>query len=643
VRIDKEAAARACSRVLDAVVESPSLQAPSPEARMSKPTRVIGIDLGTTNCCVATFETEGDGGRGVILKNKAGYHTTPSVIAFGEDGKRMVGQLAVRQQVTNPEHTVFATKRLIGRAWESPQVAHALDVFPFKLVPGPNGDVRAEVRGKQYSMSEIAALLLQEMRVLAEEQLGERVEKAVITVPAYFNDNQRQAVRDAGRIAGLDVVRILNEPTAAALAYGINQTTKRTIVVYDMGGGTFDVSVVNIDPSEGFDVIATTGDSYLGGEDFDNRVVDWLIDRARAEGVDVKSSPLALSRLRQAAQRAKCELSETQNAEIHLPFLAQGPDGPFHLETSLSRVELEQMTSDLITRSLAICEKALRLAAIGVKHIDEVVLVGGQTRMPAIQRGVTEFFDRQPSKGVHPDEVVALGAAIHGHELVHGETRSLHDVTAHSLGIMTAGARFDPVIPANTAVPARIASVFATRRDDQDTVKIVVLQGESEDARENEFLGQFALTGLRKARAGEVEVEVVFQIDQDGIFRVAAVDKETGQAQTIEVLAHGGLRDDEIGAMMSDANQYLAERRAAEKAEKDRQGIDVLLADLDRMLPQAEAKVAGTPIAAAAIIKARRAVDHVRSKMDSDTTDELGTDLATLERLSGMLKQVLAR
>jgi molecular chaperone DnaK len=601
--------------------------------------RVIGIDLGTTNCCVATVED----GRARVLKNKAGYNTTPSVIGFTEDGKRLVGQLAVRQQVTNPQHTVFASKRLIGRSWESPQVQHALDVFPYRLVEGPNGDVRALVRDRTYSMPELAALLLQEMRVLSEEQLAEEVTKAVVTVPAYFNDNQRQAVRDAGKIAGLDVIRILNEPTAAAIAYGIGLARQRTIVVYDMGGGTFDVSVVKIDPAEGYDVIATTGDSYLGGEDFDNRVVDWLIEKAEADGVDVKGSPLALSRLRQAAQRAKCELSEIPAAEIHLPFLSQGPEGPYHLETQLGQRELEQMTADLVTRSLSICEKALRLAGVGIQHVDEVVLVGGQTRMPAIQRSVAAFFEREPSKGVHPDEVVAIGAAILGDELLRGEKKALHDVTAHSLGIMTAGARFDPVIPANTQVPTRISNVFATRRDDQDTVKIVVLQGESEDARKNEFLGQFALTGLRKARAGEVEVEVVFQIDQDGIFRVAAVDRETGAAQAIEVLAHGGLRDDEIGEMMTDAAKYLAERRAAEKAERDRQGIDVLLSDLDRLLPQAEAKVSGTPVAAAAIVKARRAIDQVRSKVGSASHEELGQNLATLERLSGMLKQVLAR
>jgi molecular chaperone DnaK len=602
-------------------------------------TRVIGIDLGTTNCCVALVED----GRPRVLKNKAGYNTTPSVIGFTEDGKRLVGQLAVRQQVTNPQHTVFASKRLIGRPWDSPQVRHAVETFPYQLVEGPNGDVRAHVRDRTYSMPELGALLLQEMRVLAEEQLGEPIEKAVVTVPAYFNDNQRQAVRDAGRIAGLDVIRILNEPTAAAVAYGFTQTKPRTVVVYDMGGGTFDVSVVKIDPAEGYDVISSTGDSYLGGEDFDNRVMDWLIEKIESEGAEVRTSPLALSRLRQAAQRAKCELSEIPAAEIHLPFLAQSAEGPYHLETQLGKRELEQMTADLVTRSLSICEKALRLAGIGVQHVDEVVLVGGQTRMPAIQRSVAAFFEREPSKGVHPDEVVAIGAAIIGDEMVRGEKQALSDVTAHSLGIMTAGARFDPVIPANTTVPTRISNVFATRRDDQDTVKIVVLQGESEDAKQNEFLGQFALTGLRRARAGEVEVEVVFQIDLDGIFRVAAVDRETGAAQAIEVLAHGGLRDEEIGEMMSDAAEYLAERRAAEKAERDRQGIDVLLSDLDRLLPQAEAKVAGTPVAAAAIIKARKAVEQVRSKVGSASNEELGQNLTTLERLSGMLKQVLSR
>jgi molecular chaperone DnaK len=606
--------------------------------------RVIGIDLGTTNCCVAVVE----GTRPAVLHNKAGYKTTPSVIAITEDGKRLVGQLAVRQQVTNPEHTVYAAKRLIGRAWDSPQVQHALKVCPYHLVEGPNNDVRIELRGKRFSVPEISAMLLQEMRSLAEDQLGESVEHAVVTVPAYFNDNQRQAVRDAGRIAGLDIIRILNEPTAAAIAYGLTRDRAKTIVVYDMGGGTFDVSIVRVDPGAGFDVIATTGDSYLGGEDFDNRIVEWMIDRLRdASGVDATSSPLALARMRQAAQKAKCDLSDVAVAEIQLPFLMTGPHGAVHLELSLRRDELEKMTGDLITRSLAICEKALRLAELRVREVEEVVLVGGMTRMPAVQRAVSEFFEREPSRGVHPDEVVAVGAAVHGHQLMQNEGQSgvvpLHDVTAHSLGIMTAGGRFDPVIPSNTTVPVRIGNIFATSRDYQEQVKIVVLQGESPLAAENEFLGQFALTGLRKARAGEVEIEVVFEIDADGIFRVAAIDRETGEAQTIEVLAQSGLEEDEISQMMADAQQHMAERRALEEQERNRQGIHVLLADLDRLLPQAEQKVSGTPVAAAAIVKARRAVEQVRQQVENGDPQKLGDNLATLQKLSGMLKQVLSR
>ncbi len=608
-------------------------------------TRVIGIDLGTTNCCVAVI----DGFKPTVLANRAGYKTTPSVVAVTEDGKRLVGQLAVRQSVTNPEHTVYAAKRLIGRAWDSPQVRHAVEHCAFKLVEGPNNDVRVELRGNVLSIPEISAILLQEMRLLAEDRLGEQVEQAVVCVPAYFNDNQRQAVRDAGRIAGLDVIRILNEPTAAALAYGFNRQDSCTIVVYDMGGGTFDVSIVKIDPENGFDVIATTGDSYLGGEDFDDRIVEWMMVRfEEAHGHSLTNNPLASSRMRQAAQKAKCELSDVLRTDIQLPFLASSTSGPLHFETEMTRSDLEQLTGHLVTRSLAICEKALRLAGIGVPHIDDVVLVGGMTRMPAIQRAVAEFFDREPCKGVHPDEVVAIGAAIQGHSLAsHNEGGSgvvpLHDVTAHSLGIMTVGGRFDPVIAGNTTVPARISNIFSTSRDFQETVKIIVLQGESELAKENEFLSQFALTGLRKARAGEVEIEVVFEIDSDGIFRVAAIDRETGEAQAIEVLAQSGLKDDEVRAMMEDAASYLADRRKAEEAERARQGIEVLLADLDRMLPAAEQKVAGTPVAAAALVKARRAVEQVRSHAAGNDGEKLGLDLQTLQKLSGMLKQVLSR
>lgn len=607
--------------------------------------RVIGIDLGTTNCCVAVVED----GKPAVLSNRAGYKTTPSYVAITEDGRRLVGQLAVRQGVTNAEHTVYASKRFIGRAWDSKEVQEALAHCSYKLVEGPHNDTRIELRGKVLSIPEISAMLLQEMRLIAEDHVGENVDKAVVTVPAYFNDNQRQAVRDAGRIAGLDVLRILNEPTAAAIAYGFSHDEPRTIVVYDMGGGTFDVSIVKVHPEQGFDVVATTGDSYLGGEDFDDRIVEWMVEQfEQAHGSSLAGNALATSRMRQAAQKAKADLSDLTSAEIQLPFLATGPAGPQHLEAVLTRSELEQRTAHLITRSLSICEKALSLAGLKVPHIDEVVLVGGMTRMPAIQRAVAGFFEKEPCKGVHPDEVVAIGAAIHGQALAdEGEGRGslapLHDVTAHSLGIMIAGGRFDPVIPANTTVPARIANVFSTSRDDQETVKIVVLQGESEMAKQNEFLGQFALTGLRRAPAGEVEVDVVFEIDADGIFRVAAVDRETGEAKQIEVLAQGGLRDDEVAAMMDDANAYIAERRAAEQTEKARQGIEVLLADLERMLPEAERKVAGTPVAVAAITKARKAVEHVRAHVRQADRDKLGADMAALEKLSGMLKGVLAR
>ncbi|UJR83548.1 molecular chaperone DnaK [Sandaracinus amylolyticus] len=608
--------------------------------------RVVGIDLGTTNCCVAAV----DGFRPRALQNRAGYKTTPSVIAVTEDGRRLVGQLAARQAVMNPEHTVHAAKRLIGRPYDSPQVRHAIDHSAFRIVEGPNGDARIELRGRSYSVPELSAMLLHEMRIVAEERLGDVVDRAVVTVPAYFNDTQRQAVRDAGRIAGLEVVRILNEPTAAAIAYGFEREERKTIVVYDMGGGTFDVSIVRVDPTVGFDVIATTGDSYLGGEDFDHRVLAWLLASIeKRHGIVLRDDPTALQRLREAAQKAKCELSETHEAEIQLPFLANGPEGAFHLDTRLARAQLERMTGDLVTRSLQICERALRLAEIRVNDVDEVILVGGMTRMPAIQRAVTEFFEREPCRGVHPDEVVALGAAITAFS-IQGEAQSgvfpggtmpLRDVTAHSLGIMVAGGRYDVLVPANTTVPTRTTSVFATSRDDQQVVKIVVLQGESEIARENDFLAQFALTGLRRAPAGEVEIEVEFEIDEDGIFRVAAMDVESGEAQAIEVVAQTGLDDAEIARMMHEAQSYMAERRRLEEHERARQGLEVALAEIDRVLPEAERRIARITIAPTAITKAREIAEHVRAvARDSDPRD-LMRHARELEALASEIKLAL--
>ena len=603
---------------------------------------VIGIDLGTTNCCVAVV----DGARPVVLSNRAGYPTTPSVIAVTEDGRRLVGQLAVRQAVTNPRHTVHASKRLIGRSFDSPQVQAALERAAYELVEGPNRDVRVMLRGRAHSIPELSAMLLQEMRLIAEDRLGEPVERAVVTVPAYFNDNQRQAVRDAGRIAGLEVIRILNEPTAAALAHGFDRNDARTLAVFDLGGGTFDVSIVRVGPEVGFDVVATTGDSYLGGEDFDDRIVEWLVERvAEQHGVELRGLPTVMQRLREAAQKAKAELSELTETDIGLPFLATTPAGlPVHLEATLSRSQLEQMTADLVTRSLHICERALRLAELRVGDVDEVILVGGMTRMPAIQHAVAEFFEREPCRGVHPDEVVALGAALAAYQ-VQTDGRSgmlpLRDVTAHSLGIMVAGGLFEGLIPANTTVPTRTSAVFATSRDGQETVKIVVLQGESPVAVENEFLGQFALTGLRPAPAGTVEVEVLFEIDVDGIFRVAARDRETGEARQIQVLAQSGIQAEDLERMMVESADYLAERRREEADERARQGLEVALAEFEALLPEAEARLERTTVAPATLTKARMTAERVRQGARVSTSGALLSDVEELRGVTEALRRVL--
>ncbi|MEM9865240.1 MAG: molecular chaperone DnaK, partial [Myxococcota bacterium] len=521
--------------------------------------RVIGIDLGTTNCCVAVVEDR----QPKVIANRQGYATTPSVVAITADQKRIVGQVASRQAITNPENTVYATKRLIGRPFDSVQVQQTLASVPYKIVQGPYEDIRVELQGKQYSIPEISAMLLQEMRVVAEDNLQEEVDQAVITVPAYFNDSQRQAVRDAGLIAGLDVLRIINEPTAAALAYGLQKSDKRLVAVYDLGGGTFDISIVEVTGGGVFRVVATTGDSFLGGEDFDARIVAWLTRGFQVqEGIDLRESPVAIQRLKQAAQQAKCDLSEIDTTEIQLPFVATGSNGPINMHYAISRGQLEKLTKDLVDRTLFICNRAMQIGKLEQGDIDDVVLVGGMTRMPLVQQAVAEFFGRQPSKGVHPDEVVALGAAIQGAALVDEiDDVSLEDVTAHALGIATAGDRFDVIIPGNTRVPCRVPSLFTTSRDDQDRVKIVVLQGESAKASENDLLQEFALANLRPAPAGELEVEVAFTIDQDGIFSVAAKDLETGEETAVEVTGDS-IDANELERMSQESNHHLEERRA---------------------------------------------------------------------------------
>ncbi len=603
--------------------------------------RIVGIDLGTTNCCVAVV----DGGKPRVIPNKHGYATTPSVVAVTEGGQRIVGQIAVRQAVTNPEHTVAGAKRLMGRPFDSDEVRHAAAHSSFQIVPGSNEDVRIILHGKEHSVPELSAMFLQEMRVVAEDFTGDRVDRAVVTVPAYFNDNQRQAVRDAGQIAGLEVVRILNEPTAAALAFGFGQAEPKTLAVYDLGGGTFDISIVRIDEHGEFHVVSTTGDSFLGGEDFDERLMDFLMAAFhRDHQIDLRTSPIALQRIRQAAQKAKAELSSVAQTDVSLPFVITTPEtGPLHLEYTVTREMLEQISADLVTRTLQISEIGLQYAQMSPEHVDEVILVGGMTRMPAIQRAVEDYFGRPPCKGVHPDEVVALGAALAAHAIEEERSTGLHDVTAHSLGIMTAGGGFDALIPAMEPVPTRVEELFTTSRDGQSAVKIVVLQGESERATENSPLGRFALTNLRPGPAGSVRVKVTFTIDEDGIFSVGAKDLDTGEEKVIDVLASSGLNEEEIERMMADSAEYLAYRRAEESKEDSRQACTRLIEKLKGVLPEAEKKMAWTPVGANAVEKARKAVQLVETGLSGADADALTKQHALLLRVEQMIDRALAK
>src|SRR5882724_10976872 len=507
--------------------------------------RVIGIDLGTTNSCVALVED----GVPTVIPNRGGYKTTPSMVAITEAGKRLVGHIAKRQAITNAENTVYAAKRLIGRKWSSPQVKNAILTASYKIVEGPHGDVRIQLRDKTYSVPEISAMILQEMKLFAEDYLSEPISKAVITVPAHFNDNQRQATKDAGQIAGLDVIRIVNEPTAAALAYGFGKNVEKTIAVFDLGGGTFDISILEIGAGGVFKVIATAGDTFLGGEDFDARIIDWLVQGFKEQHqVDLRQDRMALQRLKDASEKAKCELSAVPETEINLPFIISSQKNEaLHLQRALSRATLESLCEDLVERCIEICKQTLEDARLDTDEIEDVVLVGGMTRMPKVQDSVKEFFGREPCKGVHPDEVVALGAAVQGAALVdESKQMILLDVTPHPLGIMTFGSNFEELIPQNTTVPTSRSKIFTTSRDNQTAVKILVMQGDHQKATDNELLGEFILTGLRRAPKGQVEIEVTFEINSDGIVSVSAKDLETGQLQSIQVTASSGLTKEEV-------------------------------------------------------------------------------------------------
>ncbi|MGA2450179.1 MAG: molecular chaperone DnaK [Polyangiaceae bacterium] len=604
--------------------------------------KVIGIDLGTTNSCVAIVEN----GVPTVIPNRGGYKTTPSMVAVTEAGKRLVGHIAKRQAITNAENTVYAAKRLIGRKWDSPQVKNAIATSSYRIVRGPHADVRIVLRDKEYSVPEVSAMVLQEMKLIAEDYLGKTVGKAVITVPAYFNDNQRQATKDAGEIAGLDVIRIINEPTAAALSYGFGKNVERTIAVYDFGGGTFDISILEIGSSGVFKVIATAGDTFLGGEDVDARIIDWLVQGFKDEhGIDLRQDRMALQRLKDAAEKAKCELSSVRETEVNLPFIiSSGRNEALHLQRSIDRETLDDLSSDLVERTIDICRQTLSDARLRKEDIAEVLLVGGMTRMPKIQLTVAEFFEREPCKGVHPDESVALGAAIQGSALVDDKQEMvLLDVTPHALGIMTQGGNFEELIPQNTTVPTQRAKIFTTSRDNQTAVKIVVMQGESERAQDNELLGEFILTGLKRAAKGSVEIEVTFEINADGIVSVHAKDLETGKEQSIEVTASSGLTREEITNMMEGARDYMVERRSTEEFEAARQDAERVAAEIERLFPQVEQIVASSDFGRDAIEKARGIVAKTRAAIAKRDAAAVKAELDGLARTHRMFKGVVAK
>jgi molecular chaperone DnaK len=595
--------------------------------------KVIGIDLGTTNSCVAVME----GSQAKVIENAEGQRTTPSMVAFTPAGERLVGQAAKRQAVTNPENTLFAIKRLLGRRFDDKVVQQNAKNVPYKLVKGDNGDAWVESQGKKYAPSQISAFILQKMKETAEAYLGETVTQAVITVPAYFNDSQRQATKDAGKIAGLEVLRIINEPTAAALAYGLERKGTGTIAVYDLGGGTFDVSILEIGDGV-FEVKSTNGDTFLGGEDFDHRIIDFLADEFKKDqGIDLRGDRLALQRLKEAAEKAKIELSSASQTDVNLPFITADQTGPKHLNITLTRAKLEQLVEDLVQRTIEPCRKALADAGVKSSDIDEVVLVGGMTRMPKIIETVKSFFGREPHRGVNPDEVVAIGAAIQG-GVLKGEVKDvlLLDVTPLSLGIETLGGVFTRLIDRNTTIPTRKSQTFSTAEDSQGAVTIRVFQGEREMAADNKILGQFDLVGIPPAPRGVPQIEVTFDIDANGIVQVTAKDKATNKEQQIRIQASGGLSDADIDKMVKDAEANAAADKAKRDLVEARNQADALIYSTEKTLTELGDKAAASDKEAI-----EHAVAELKSALASENAEEIKTKTQALTEVSMKLGEAM--